>query len=623
MENRFGVKDFFIVLLLICLIVLVVLGMTQYDRQYKHMLTIEAVQQEQTGDLAKIRRMLEQGGVSMGTREGTMQPGNKVLGDDWIQPKEDEFTRMKRVYAAKDFAQGDALIDTFGVVPDKLTPLISTDLYSAYVQGAVLDTLCVYDPDTLGWLPNLATAWRISPDQKTIDFKLRHGVTFSNGDEMTADDVVFTLEWTMNEKVEAPRARVSLDKLEKVEKLDDYAVRFVFKEPYFKSFETAASQQILSKKFYSKYSPTEFNRSVGLLLGSGPYRLADPTSWRPEPGKPVQLVRNERYWGDPAPALARMAWQVIENPSARLTSFKNGEIDLYTQPEAEQYLAVRDDPELGKRVQAFALDAPQTGYIYIGWNEKRDGKTTHFADARVRRALTMLIDRERLVRDIKHGLATVNSGPFFTLGVQADPAIKPTPYDPAGAMKLLEEAGYHKVNGILVGPDGQEFRFRLTYNAARDERKRICTYVQDALATVGIVCEPEAMEWSVMLKRITDRQIDAACMGWSATPIDDPKQIFDSSEIAGTGDNYISYSNPELDKTIDAAREIVDMKKAIPLWHKVHRIIHDDQPYTFLYQEKQLTLVNGRFRGDVATKKLGVSPSNEWYVPAALQKYKD
>ena len=234
----------------------------------------------------------------------------------------------------------------------------------------------------------------------------------------------------------------------------------------------------------------------------------------------------------------------------------------------------------------------------------------------------MLIDRERIVKDIKLGLATVNTGPFSSLSPQADPSIKPWPYDPAAAMKLLEEAGFKKQGDKLLRPDGSEFRFSLSYNAAREERKRIVSLVKDSLATAGIIVEPEATEWSVMLKRINDRQLDAACMGWSGVIEEDPRQIFHSSSIAGTGDNWVNYSNPEFDKLIDAARSIVDEDKRMPLWHQAHAIIHQDQPYTFLYQEKELTYLDSRFEGMQPTK-LGLSPSLEWYVPKALQKYKD
>ena len=120
-----------------------------------------------------------------------------------------------------------------------------------------------------------------------------------------------------------------------------------------------------------------------------------------------------------------------------------------------------------------------------------------------------------------------------------------------------------------------------------------------------------------------DSHVSFVLGGWGGTVTEDAKQIFHSSQIEGTGDNFVSYANPELDKAIDEARLVADMSKGAPLWHKVHQIIHQDQPYTFLYQEKQLNLVDGRFRGNVPTKKLGLSPSNEWYVPSALQKYKD
>ena len=354
--------------LLVAIIVLIVLAMVQFDRQYELVRQTNLKLQEQTGDLSRIRRILEQG---VPTAMPTTQRDTTSTSDDgWVTPEDVSAERVKQIHSAADFAEGDAIIDTFGVVPEKLTPLISTDLYSSQVQSVVLDSLCDRDPATLKWVPKLATAWRISPDQLTIDFRLRRGVTFSDGEPMTADDVVFTMNWTMNEKVEAPRARVYLDRLDRVEKLDDFTVRFVFREKYFKSFEVAASTQVMSKNFYSKYSPSDYNRSTGLLLGTGPYRLADPVSWRPEPGKPVELLRNERFWADPAPAFKRLAWRVIENPAARVTSFRNGEIDIYSQPDAEQYVSMANDAALSARTKHFALDSPVTGYIYIGWNQK-------------------------------------------------------------------------------------------------------------------------------------------------------------------------------------------------------------------------------------------------------------
>src|SRR5437763_5505877 len=139
MENRFAFKDFILTGLLIVVIVLVILSMIQFDRQYELVRQTNAKLQEQTTDLSRIRRLLEQG-IAVRPTEST-QATTSTSSDGWIEPKEDSFTRMRKTHAAPDYADGDALIDTFGVVPEKLTPLISSDLYSSYVQAAVLDSL--------------------------------------------------------------------------------------------------------------------------------------------------------------------------------------------------------------------------------------------------------------------------------------------------------------------------------------------------------------------------------------------------------------------------------------------------------------------------------------------------
>lgn len=608
MENRFGVKDLILFILVAALIVLVILGMLQYDRQWALMRQTNTLLNQQTTDLAHIRRLLEQGGVPASAAAGTTQPA--MAG----------FERILKAQAAPDYAQGDDLVDTFGVVPDKLTPLISSDAYSAVVQGYILDTLVDRDPNTLKWIPRLAQSWKISDDQLTIDFQLRRGITFSDGSDLTADDVVYTFDLARNPQIEAPRVRAYLDKLDKVEKTGDYSVRFVFKEPYFKSFETAGATGIMSKKFYSQFSPTDFNRSTGLLMGSGPYRLPDPKNWRPEPGKPVELVRNERYWG-PTPSFNRLVWKVIENPSARATAFRNGDTDIYG-PTPDQYDLMVADPNLTARTHHYALEVPNAGFQYIGWNEKvgRDGKPSQFADPRVRRALTLLTDRTSICQNIMRGYATVISGPFSTLTPQADPSVHPLPYDPSEAEKLLAEAGFVRRGSQIVGSDGQPFHFKLMYATTSEVAKRVVSFIRDSYAKAGILVEPDPTEWSVLIKRLDDRQFDAVLLGWSGTIEFDAYQIFDSSQMAGTGDDFIQYKDERVDKAIEAARATVDDTKRMPLWHEVHRLLHEDQPYTFLFISKDLEFVNGRIHG-IEVTKTGLNPALEWYVPKGMQKY--
>ncbi len=617
MDNRFGFKDLILFLLLGVVIVVILLAMVQYDRQWQLLRTTNDLLTEQTTDLARIRRLLEQGVAFGSPTTQSSSAGADLAG----------FDRVLKSHNAPDFSLGDQVVDTFLAIPEKMTPLVGHDLASSIVQGYVLDSMCDRDPDTLEWIPRLAKSWKISDDQLTIDFELRRGITFSDGSPLTADDVVYTFDLIRDERIQAPAIRSYLNLLGTVTKIDDYHVRFVFKQPYFLSFETAAGMGIMSKSFYSAYTPEQFNDSTGLLIGTGPYRLDDPKSWRPEPGKPMSLVRNERYWG-PTPSFNRMVWEVIENASARTTAFRNGDTDVYGGmdggPTPDQYDQMCTDKELCARTEHWALPVPNEGFIYVGWNQKqgRDGKPTPFADVRVRRAMTMLTDRDSIVHDIMRGYASVITGPFSPLTPQADPAIKPWPYDVAAAEKQLGEAGYHREGDRLVGPDGNPLQFKIMYNSSNETRRRIASFLHDSYAKAGILADPEPVEWSVLLKRMDERQFDVYLGGWSGSLEFDAYQIFHSSQMAETGDDFVQFKDAALDKLIEQARATVDEKKRMPIWHQVDQMLHQDEPYTFLYIEKDLDFLDSRFKG-VAVTKEGLNGTSEWYVPLKLQKYRD
>jgi peptide/nickel transport system substrate-binding protein len=619
MENRFGIKDFFLFVLILVLLVGVYLAMQQYDREWQILHQINTELTQQTTELARIHQLIGQG-INFNA-PGTTGPSAATEPSAMAG-----FERVLKSQAAPDYAQGDDLVDTFMAVPEKLTPIVSNDFPSFVVQSFVLDTLTDRDPNTLAYIPRLATSWKVSDDQLTIDFELRRGVTFSDGSPFSADDVVFTFDLIRNPNIEAPAMRSMMDRLQSVQKLDDYHVRFKFREPYFLSFDTCAATPILSKAFYSKFTAEQFNESEGYLIGSGPYRLPDPESWRPSPGQPIILTRNERYWG-PVPSFNKVIWKVIEDPSARTTAFLNGDTDTYNVMlglTSDQYDQLAADPAVTARANHWSLDVPTEGFIYVGWNEKqgRDGPPTPFADPRVRRAMTMLTDRDAIIKQIERGYASPITGPFSPLTPQADPTIQPWPYDPVAAEKLLNDAGFHRQGDVMVGPDGKPLQFKIMYNSSNDARQRIASFLHDAYARAGILATPEPVEWSVMLKRLDERQYDVYLGGWSGTLEFDAYGIFHSSQAAGTGDNFIQYSDPAVDQVIEQARSTVDESKRMPIWHKVNQILHEDEPYTFLYIEKDLTFLDKRFHGLEVTKE-GLNSSAEWYVPLALQKYHD
>jgi peptide/nickel transport system substrate-binding protein len=619
MENRFGVKDLVLFGLVAALAVVVLLAMVQFNRHWDVVQQIKGRVDEQTADLAYIRQRLQAataGGGGSGGAAAT-QPGGggmaALLGPGG-GANLDADLRVRKLHDAPDYAPGGAVVDVLASLPNRLTPIVDPDLYGARIQVNLFDTLAERDSITLDWRPRLAKRWTVSADGRTIDFELRPGVVFSNGDPLTADDVVFTMDMTLDPKIEAPGSRAILDKLDKVTKTSDLGVRFTFKEPYFRTFEVAALTQVICKKFYSRYSPEQFNTLAGLVMGSGPYRMPDPEGWKPEPGKPIELVRNERYWGEPS-GPDKLVWRLIEQPSSRMTALRNGELDVYGDMNPVQFDDLTKDPELTKRVRPLAMQSINYGYTFVGWNQKRNGKPTPFADARVRRAMSMLIDRSAIAREMYRGRATLVSGPFHPLSPMSDPSVQPWPYDPPQAERLLAEAGYKRQGGGLVGPDGQPFKFELMHTNTSETAKRTARFVQDAMARAGIACEPLPTEWNVMDTRMKERQFDALMMGWSGGGVeDDPFQMYSAMAAEGAGQNYVQHVNPALDAAMNAARTQLDEAKRMPLWHAVHRILHEDEPYTYMVADWELVAVANKYKG-VEETKLGTTPRTEWYIP--------
>ncbi|MGH7215126.1 MAG: ABC transporter substrate-binding protein, partial [Tepidisphaeraceae bacterium] len=467
MENRFGIKDLFLFVLLVVLIVVVALAMKQYDRQWRIMQQLQTSARDQTRELAGIRRAVEENtgaleelarsGISVG---GTTLPSTRATVP--VAELGDVFADVKAAQAKPDYALGDWLVDNFGTTVNKLTPLVSTDVYASIVGNRVQESLATRDPNTLKYVPLLARSWDVSPDGLVITFRLRKGVTFSDGHPFTADDVVYSYELIMDPKVDAPRARAYYEKIASVTKADDHTVTFTFKEPYFESFGLAGEMGITPRHFYSKFTPEQFNQHPGLLMGTGPYMLRDPESWRP--GQQVEVIRNERYWGEPGP-FEKIVYLQVEEDAAEMTMFRNGELDVYSPP-PEQYRLMSKDPEVLKVARVFEYDSPLSGYSYIAWNQVSGGKPGRFADKRVRQAMAMLVDRQRVADEIFLGLAYPGNGPFAKVSPQNDPDVQPLPFDVERAKALLREAGFEDRDrdGVIEGADGVPFRFKLTYS---------------------------------------------------------------------------------------------------------------------------------------------------------------
>ena len=489
-------------------VVMFLLLMVQIDRQWTKMDEMTRIMEEQAKDIRSTRGLLRNLEKTIRTADFS-SAANTSFSDQSVTKETDAFERARRATEHEEYAQGDWLMMAFGSNIRTLTPLVSADAYSAEVQQYVLESLLVRNPETLEWNGLLAEDWSTSADGLTITFALRRDISFSDGEPLTAKDVEFTFNFIMNEAIAAPRSRAYLSRIERVTALDDYHVEFVFKEPYFNSLQLAGSLEILPEHFYGRFldDPQTFNESRGLLLGSGPFRLANPEGWSPDAGV-VELVRNPRYWGPVSASFDRIVWRIIENDSARLTTFRNGDIDVYSARPRE-YQTLLDDKDIIERSQNFEYMSPTAGYSFIAWNQERGGEKTIFADKRVRIAMSMLTDVDRVLEEILLGYGQPAASPFMPGSAQHDKANEAIGYNIEKARELLLEAGFQDSNndGVLETPDGDNFEFSLTYFQDSDDTRRMVLFLRDLYARSGIIMKPNPTEWSVMVENIQQKNL--------------------------------------------------------------------------------------------------------------------
>lgn len=585
MNNRSGVFTFLLFILLIGMITLQILGMIQSDRLYERLNRVmEMIAGKQMSTPASSSTT---SATSPSTKTETAST-NKYIGDE-----------------------GDWLIWCLDAEPANLNPVTKRDQYAAWMlEGNVFESMLKYDPDTLKLVPLLAESYKVSDDGLQISFVLRKDVHFSDGRPITAEDVIFSYQVIVNPKIDAASLANYFQDIEKVEKISDREVKFTMKKPYFKALEITSGILILPKHIYQFDNPETFNARISNPVGSGPYVFE-----RWDVGQQIVFKRNENYWG-PKPKLDKYVYKFITNETAAVQALRAHQVDLL-MVSSEQYLKLREDEAIKKDFRDLLFWDPTHGYSYIGWNETK----SFFKDAKVRLAMTYLVDRESIKKYLTKDLAKIVSGPFYILGQQCDPNIQPWPYDPQKAVQLLDEAGWkdHDGDGIR-DKDGVPFRFKYMITSSGGIGLQIAKLFKDEAAKVGIDVIIDEYEWSVFEERIHNRNFDAVSLAWGGTVEEDPYQIWHSSQIQGHGSNYISFSDPEADALIEKARTTMDADKRNQLYHKLHAILHKEQPYTFLMTSQSKYFLDDRFE-NVKIHKLGLDQL-EWYVPKDKQRYK-
>jgi len=284
-----------------------------------------------------------------------------------------------------------------------------------------------------------------------------------------------------------------------------------------------------------------------------------------------------------------------DSPDNIWQAFKNNRLDSYSmQPgqlsELDEFLksdAYKRQAAKGAAINR--LDFVARNYAYIGWNEA----TPYFNSAKIRRAMTMAIDRRRIIEEILHGLGVEITGTFYRYSPAYDESIAPLPFNPQQAKRILEGEGWYDSDGDGVIDkmiDGKRvpFRFVLTYFVKNPVAKSISEYVVTALKEIGIDASLNGVDIADLSSVFDNKEFDAIQLGWAlGTPPEDPRQLWHSSGAKEKGSsNAVGFSNAEIDKIIDQLDYEYDPKMRNELYHQFDKILYEEQPYTFLYTPK-------------------------------------
>ncbi len=451
--------------------------------------------------------------------------------------------------------------------------------------------------------PQLARSWDWSADHKTLTFHLEPAARWSDGVPVTADDVRFT--WQAQTSRDVAWDAVDMKKkITDVEVVDPKTVRFHFLHAYAKQMEDVNEGVILPAHVWGKLPFAAWRQHAEWfrdhLVVDGAFALE---SWQPH--QQIVLKRNASYFEPGLPRLDRVVFRVIPDQAATMTQLFNGELDFVTQVAPADAKRIEADPKLELLSYWFRLS------VLVAWNNENP----LFADPAVRRALTLAIDRQTIVDTLWGQYARVADSPILKAVWAHDNNLKPYPYDPAEARRILAAKGFRDSDGDgILDRGGKPFAFELLSNAGNQQRNDAAVMIQEQLKKVGIRVTPRILEFATLID-VTDRgHFDAAVEGFGMDTSLDLTSYFHTPTPDGDKRNVARYSNPEVDRLVEQAAAMTDLAAARPTLDRIQEIIHRDQPYTYLWESKRMPAINRRLHGVKPNMLFAFSSIKEWWI---------
>ena len=488
--------------------------------------------------------------------------------------------------------------------PTTLDPITSNDMISLRITELVFNGLVGIDGKQQV-VPELAESWEASADGLQVTFRLRKDVKWHAraGEEarpFDADDVIFTYHIMMHPRTVTP-LKVRYEFIADAKKLDSHTVRFTLKRPILNALP----------KFTFKIIPEHGPSNTAFLarddkfvhnpIGTGPYRFKETTS-----SGEIVLEANADYFKR-QPKIARFVGKPFADQNIMNQALMFGNIDMSVLVNPRNVPEIQGDKRL--RLQSYSA----LSYQFFGYNVRHPLLT----DKRVRKAFSMAINRNEMLKSFFNGQGSVISGPFAPGSWAYNLDVKPLPYDPTAAEQLLVEAGFKKGSDGLMAKDGKKLVLSLKVPIAQESEsvKRVVLAFKNYLQRVGAQINVDFLEWQAWKEAVfAQNEFDIVFASWVFDDSADISSLFHSSEIGPWHNNFGGYSNPEVDSLLVEAKNTLDHEKRRTINRKLHEMLAEENPYSFLWTLTNYAAYHRKVRAVQVHPYKFFSYADAWYL---------
>ena len=494
--------------------------------------------------------------------------------------------------------------------PATLDPITSNEMISMRISELIFNGLVGIN-ERQDVVPELAQGWEVSQDSRIYTFKLRKDVTWhpragETPVRLTANDVIFTYNIMMNPKTITP-LKVRFEFIEKVEKLDEFTIRFTLKRPVLNALAKFSFKIIPKHALKNPQYLTRDDPFVQQPIGTGPYMLKTITADRE-----IVMVANEKYFKG-RPNIDQFIAKPFADQNILTQALTFNAIDMIVLVNPRSIAELQGD----KRFILQPYNA--LSYSFFGYNLRNPLLT----DKRVRQAFGYALNRQEMLSSFFSNQGTIISGPFAPGSWAYNLDVQPLPYNPQKAIVLLTEAGFKKGADGVMQKDGRKLELTLLVPIEKESEavKRVVLAFQNYLKNIGASVKVEFKEWQAWKEDVfAEHRFDIVFASWVFDDSADISSLFHSAEIGPWKNNFGGYSSPEVDSLIVESKLTLDHEKRRTINRKLHAMLAEEAPYTFLWTLTNYSAYHKKIQHVAIHPYKFFSYADEWYIPVSAQK---